>query len=125
MALTLKILGIGQLTGTTEQTIVAGSTNKGSLVQNINLTNTGASTITVSGIWVKVADPATPGSFVKRLVTPQNFTIAPHAQVIFENDVTLGASFFSTGVSTPDTLVSKLGATGTVDYVVCGMERDV
>jgi hypothetical protein len=127
MALTLKILGIGQLS-TTESMIAGASKTKGALVQNISLTNTSASTVTVNGIWVKIADSANPGSFIKRLVSPLNFTIAPNAQFILENDITLGQTENSsvfTGNLIPDSLTAKLTSGSGVDYVVCGMERDV
>jgi hypothetical protein len=128
MALTLKILGIGQLS-TTEAVIATASKTKGALVQNISLANTNTSTpITVNGIWVKVADSANPGTFLKKLISPQNFTIAPNAQIVFENDITLGQTENSsvfTGNLIPDSLVAKLTSGSGVDFVVCGMERDV
>jgi len=134
MALTLKILGIGQFANTTtEYTLAVASKTKGVLVQSISLTNTTASIATVLGIWVKVADTTKPGTFLQRLISPQNFNIAPNAQIVIENDITLGQtenSSIFTGNLIPDSLVAKLsvltagGGLG-VDYVVCGMERDV
>jgi hypothetical protein len=127
MALTLKILGIGNIADTQEKTLVPGSANKGSLVQTVSLTNKDTANITVSGIFVKVATGVS--TTTRRLVSPQNFTIAPNAQFVITTDITLGSTLIAngfSGVSILDTLVAQVASGApNIDYVVCGMERDV
>jgi len=126
MALTLKILGIGQLTNT-EKTIVFGSNNKGTLIQSISLINTSGVSVTVS-IWVKVAWSPSANQAEKRLISPQNLSIAPSAQVVLENDITLGSTTPPIPVGgwpVLDVLTALASSSAAIDYVVCGMERDV
>jgi hypothetical protein len=126
MALTLKVLGIGQLSNT-EKTIVPGSPSKGSLVQNISLVNTSASSVTVN-VWVKVAWSASTGQAEKRLVSTQNLSIAANSQVVLANDITLGSTtpgYPGSVAPVLDVLTAQASAANVIDYVVCGMERDL
>jgi hypothetical protein len=123
MALTLKVLGAGAITDNNEKTLVPGTLNKGTLIQTVSLTNTGGTTATISGVFVK------PANATRRLISPQNFTIAPNAQFILTSEITLGSTLMPngfTGTTVLDTLVAQVSSVSpAIDYVVCGMERDV
>ena len=110
MALALKVLGMGQLTATSEADIVSQAvpSGKAQIVKAMRFVNT--STSNTVGVSVYISHNAS-----ERLVSPKSVTVPPSGAYIDDTEITLEAG---------DKLRAALSATGTVDYVVSGVERD-
>jgi len=110
MALAIRVFGMGQLTNTTEHDLhtVAVPTGKAQIVKAMRLVNTSTTTSIAINIFLSHGGG-------ERLVSPKNLGLDPGAAYIDDTELTLEAG---------DKLVGSLSATGTVDYVVTGIERD-
>src|SRR5262245_31228985 len=111
MALAIKVLGFGQLTTTSVTDLLVVSpvpTGKAQIIKTMRFVNT--STSTSSSVNVCLTR-----SIVDRQVSPKNVSVAPNAMYLDDSELTLEAA---------DKLRASLSATGTVDYVISGIERD-
>ncbi len=110
MALAIRVLGFGQLTSTTEADLstVAVPTGKAQIVKAMRFVNTSASASIGLNVFLSHS-----GS--ERQISPKNVNVAPGAQYIDDTELTLEAG---------DKVRGSLSATGTVDYVISGIERD-
>jgi hypothetical protein len=110
MALAIKVIGMAQLTSTTEADLsfAAVPTGKAQIVKSMRFVNT--STTTAVGVSVYLSHGGS-----ERLVSPKNVSLPPGGAYIDDTEITLEAT---------DKLRGALSATGTVDYVISGVERD-
>lgn len=121
MALTLKLLYVGVLSGSETAIYPVGSppasSPKSALIKNIILTNT--HTTSAATVNIKVQEKNT--SATARMVSPPGLRIPPRGQVILDVQLTL---LLLNPTDGPNQL--RASATGgTVECVVNGMERDV
>ena len=116
MALTLKLLGTGQITTTSEVNITQNTqTTKALLVKNVILTNL-AGTAASLEIYVKKG-----GAGTSWQIAPKPVTVPANGQIILDTELTLNLNSASF-----ETLYGKFNAgSGTVDFVANGIERDV
>ena len=115
MALTLKLLGTGQITTTTETNITQNSqTTKALLVKNVILTNLSGTPAALE-IYVKKGGTGTAWQ-----VVPKPITIPANGQVVLDTELTLNLNSASW-----ETLFGKFNTgSGTIDFVANGIERD-
>ena len=108
MGLTIKVIGIGQLTATSMNLTSAVPAGKAQIVKSMRFVNTGSSTPGLC-VYLKhgTADP--------RLVAPKNVLMTPNAAYIDDTELNLEAGDYLTGV---------LSVSGTVDFVITGVQRD-
>jgi hypothetical protein len=110
MALAIRVLGFGQMTTNLviDLSTVAVPTGKAQIVKAMRFVNT--STSTSIGLNVLISHSSS-----QRQISPKPVTIAPGAMYIDDTEFTLEAG---------DKVQGSLSATGTVDYVISGIERD-
>ena len=112
MALTIKVLGFGTLTGTTLTALTSiTQATKALVVKNIIFTNGPTSTVNLD-ITVRQ------GSTDNYIVRAQ--PIVGNGQFVFDKELTLNLNNANV-----ESVFAKLSASGGIDYVVNGLERDV
>ena len=103
MSVIIKSLGSGQLT--TSQGALYTATGTTAIVMTVRLVNTHTAAVTVN-LYFKGA--------ASRQITPKDFSLAPGALLVVDEELTLGVG---------DSLEGKAGSATKVDYVVSGVER--
>jgi hypothetical protein len=116
MGLTLKLLGLGQITTTTQVDLTSTTqVAKALVVKNIILTNVGSSEASLE-IYVRRNAQTPTGQ-----IAPKPTIIQAGEQVILDREITLNLNSANVEI-----ISGKLTTgTGTVDFVVNGLERDV
>lgn len=111
MALAIKVLGFGQLTATGLTDLLVTTpvaTGKAIIVKTMRFVNTNTTTSRTLNVVLT-------RSSVDRQVSPKTVSLAPGAMYMDDNELTIEAG---------DKLRGQLDATGTVDFVLSGIERD-
>jgi len=110
MALTIRVLGTGQLNDLSEHDLhaVAVPTGKAQIVKAMRFTN--ASGVDDTRVSVFLSHNSS-----ERMVSPVGLLLHPGQAYIDDTEISLEAG---------DKLRAKLGTGGPVDYVITGIERD-
>lgn len=112
MAVTLKLLGngtVGSGAGT-DLYIASTSPKKTAALKAVSFVNTNTTTSATIDLYVYRSGDA------NRRLIPASTVIPPGGQIIHEDEITLGSG---------DKIVGIVASGNTVDFVVCGLERDV
>ena len=104
MSVIIKSLGSGQLA--TSQGALYTATSTTAIVMTVRLVNIHTAAVTVN-LYFKQSGNS-------RQITPKDFTLAPGARLVVDEELTLGVG---------DSLEGKASSATKVDYVVSGVER--
>ena len=115
MAIQIKSLARGAL-ATSEGDLYSVPSGKSAIVKGIRLVNTGSAPVVVN-LWFR---RGTSGAGTSYRIAPKDLTLAPGAAFIDDSELTMEY----VDASNVDR-VRGMVASGTVDYVISGVERDV